>query len=163
MLSLGYFSIELKSGWSAQALLVGDVEKVSLVRGQARAELSLLSGGENAEETFEELLIQLEADLRLRAGHFDNLLEDHDNEMIVEKIEDDFDSKIQHFFVRKCASIIVITILEDYLPEDENDIREMLATLQPGELICHQPALTHLSLNEAVSSWNTIGKIAIFG
>ena len=163
MLTLSYICLELHSGWTAQAHKHGDCDKVYLVHGHARAELSLLSGGENTYESLEVFQSQLENTLRLRGGHFDNLLEDHDYEMIVEKVSETFQSHMQHIFIRACGSVLVIAVLENYLPEDVEDLRSMLSTMHPTEVQCNLPALTPLSMSAATSDWNKIGEIAIFG
>jgi hypothetical protein len=162
LLNLGYISFYLNSGWVARARLDIDIAYVSLIRESAKCDITLLSAGNNPQASLEQLYEQVVRDVRNRGLHFDDLAEDFDNELIAE-IEGGRDFfGVQHIFMRLCSQVIVFATLTEFGPADEEEIRQMLATLEPGSEPIASDELTPLPKTQLIYSWDHVGQLAVF-
>jgi hypothetical protein len=162
-LNLGYLKLELESGWIARSELVEDGIELLLMKNAAMARISILSAGvENYEEALEQLYTNMEQNYRLQGLHFDDLADDFDDEMITEIPSGPEDFSVEHIFLRLVGNQILVASLSQYAPSEEDELRIMLASLKPGELIQNQPALTRLTIVQNLDSWDRMGNIAIY-
>jgi hypothetical protein len=162
LLDLGYISFRLNSGWIACTRLDIDIAYFNLTRGSAKCDMTLLSSGNSPQTNLDKLYEQALRDVRNRGLHFDDLVEDFDYELIAEiEGERDFFG-VQHIFIRLCSQVIVFATLTDFDSEDEEEIRQMLATLEPGAEPIASDEFTPLPKSQAIYDWDHVGQLAVF-
>lgn len=163
LLNLGYVSFNLIPGWIARAPLNLESPRVTLVKGNANCEISLINaGGGDAQSKLEIFYDTLLEGIKRRGKHVDDLADECDFEIIAEADDSKGTPLMQHIFVRPCANIIVLATLTDFMPSEEEEIRQMLSTLQPGDEFISGEDFALLPVTKAIQSWDQIGSLAIF-
>ncbi len=138
------------------------VARVSLVRGSAICELSLLgSGNFDKEESLEILYGQVSSEAQRRGLHFNDLSEDHEYELVSE-IDAEGDSEFQHMYVRSCGDVLVLAVMKGYEPSDEDEVRQMLTTMESGSEKDSTEVFSVLPAPKVIFDWDRIGNLAIF-
>lgn len=162
MLDLGCIRMTMSNLWIARVEFNGDVNSLSLVNDEAIARFKLLSAGDDFQGiTLQKVYTQLEREFLLKGRHFDNLIEDHDYEMLVEVEDSVTNFQMQHLFFRQVENIIVITSLSNYTPSEEEEMRKIVDSIQPGTELNNQQALSNLNVHINLQDWDKFGSIAI--
>jgi hypothetical protein len=161
-LDLGYIELQLQPGWSAYARLDIDTANVIFSRDDAICELTLLSAGSiNQELNLERLYLELLGQAKNRGLHTDDLAEDFKHEFIAE-LNDGGNFLIQHSFLRQCGGVIVHALLTGHYPSDEDDVRQMLASLQSRDNFISDEPFNPLPASKAILDWGHVGDLAVF-
>ena len=160
-LDLGYLRLNLISGWIARLDFEGGNSSLSLIRDQAKAGIMLLSAGIlDPEEALDQIYEKFERDFKSRGGHFDDLAEEFDDEMIAEA-ENSEDFAVEHLFLRAVGSLVVMAKLSNYGPQDEEDLRRILSSLEVGSLNNEQPAFEKVQIPDNLPGWDRLGSVAV--
>lgn len=163
MIDLGYVRLELAEDWIAR--LEPPFEQIHFysMRFPARGIMTLFSVGykEKVYDVCDELYQALANDVQAKGLHFDDLAEDCENEMVVERVSDNFDSEWQHLFVRACGDVITIFELIDYFTDDEEAVRKMLSTLSPGYPAPKEERLKKVGVPADLEGWSQLGEVKI--
>jgi len=135
---------------------------MSLVRGNAICELSLLSSGSvDRAENLEILYERISIEVQRRGLHFNDLSEELNYELVSE-LDGEGDSQFQHIYVRLCGDVLVLATMMGYEPSDEDEVRQMLETMEPGSERVSIEAFSLLPAPKVFSNWSSAGEFVFF-
>lgn len=162
MIDIGYTRFSILPGWIARVDFDAQPPTLRLIKYQAKASIILFSAGDlDAREALNQVYEELFFDCKTKGGHFDDLVEEFEDEMIVESVDSD-DFAIEHLFLRYVNNLLVIAKLTDYGPQDEEELREILASLEPGTVENQLPAFERVEIPEDLTGWDRFGSSRVF-
>lgn len=162
LVDLGYIQFQLNSKWIVRSRLDIEATNISLVRGNATCELRLLgSGSIDREGNLENLYEKVSNQARSRGMHFDDLSEEFNHEFLSE-LQSEGDSHFQHVFIRLVGNVLVLAAMMGYDQIDEDEIRGMLATMEPGSERVSVEPFSPLPTPKVISNWSSLGAWVFF-
>lgn len=161
-IDLRYCSFYLPEGWVVQARLDQEDISVSLVRDQARCEITLLSAGlDDPTKVIVDLFTQLVERAQSTGRTTFDLEEYFDLEFISELDSVKGSLSFQHSFLKLCGNIIILANLTGHIPGDDDEIRQMLSSFWPSSEGISEGVLTKLPRGNLFDDWDQFGNVAV--